>query len=405
MLKDRGELEKKLIIYITNNITNRNKMSERQQWGLELYSKYGIPVSMSSDIIGGRKDLSEYNTFVLFAITDIIKPEWIEQYYSPQEIKMFNGQQYDVEPIKFPIKLHLIKITDDQYIGRTTAQFLMKLRAEQLINYNADTQRALRIMVKGGTIILRPFLNSKAVNEIDESYATGTFIPNMITLNINQDDENADYVYDEKEEILTINNITAFDIADGYHRYLGLSRNYDRDNNWDYPMMLQISTFSVGKAKQMIFQEDQKTQMKKIDSFTYNQYNSGNMVVTRLNSDNNCNLSGLINITDGIVDAGILAKAIDRLYFQKKNVERKEIINTAKLLRSELNYFTEEHSEYLERKWEPYEILAIVYGLFNEYEPDQIVDAISHLSKENRDYINLRKDFYVRVLGILKEVY
>lgn len=404
MLKDRSSLEQLLIEYVVNNISNKQGLSQQQKWYLELAERYNLPIGMSSDILSQRKDLSEYNEFILFAITDVLKNNKIKEYFTPQEIKMYAGKKYEEPKIQFPIKLHLIKITDEQYIGKTTAKFLMQLRERQLINYNADTQRALRIMLRGGTKILRPYVDDKAVSEIDACYSERIFIPNMITLNINLDDENADYMYDEEKEILTISNITAFDIVDGYHRYLGLSRNYDRDNKFDYPMMLQVSAFSIGRAKQMIFQENHKTKMKELDSTTYDQYNPGNMVVNRLNTDTDCYLNGRINLTDEGVNAGILAQVIDRLYFPKK-VERKEIISTSKEILCSLNKFTEEADEYLEKKWSPYEIIMIMYGLYNKYSTEKIVAALQNVSKDNIDVLNRIKDVNVKVENILKEVF
>ena len=404
MLKDRTELENFLIKTVIANVSKKNIISASQKWCMQLFDDYGIPISMSADILSQRKDLSEYNEFILFAITDVIKKEKIKEYFTTQEIKLFSGQKFMVSNIQFPLKFHLIKITDEQYIGKTTAQFLMQLREKQLINYNAETQRALRIMLKGGTKIMRPYINNKAVGEIAELYGDGNFIPNMITLNINADDENADYKYDDNKEILTIKDITAFDIADGYHRYLGMGRNYDIDHTFDYPMMLQISTFSVGKAKQMIWQENHQTKMRITDSKSYNQYDAGNMVVNRLNTDTDCNLCGKIQLNNGLINPGDIAQIIDRLYFPKKP-ERKDIIIKTKEIREKLNKFTEESNEYLDKTWEKYEIYFIIYGLYNDYGIDRINEAIDNISSDHKSIIQKSKTITNRVLDTLKEVY
>ena len=406
MLKDRAELESKLIQYIRKRITHEYKTSERQQWYVDLLERYNIPMSLSTDIITQRKDLSEVNEFILFAITEVVRHDVVPKYFNSKEIHMYRQEKYETDSFQFPIKLHLIKISDEQYIGKTDAQFLMKLRDAQLINYNAETQRALRIMIKGGTKILRPYVDNKAVNEIDESYSEGIFIPNMITLNINFDDEKADYVYDDKEEILKIRNITAFDIIDGYHRYLGMSRNYDRDNKWNYNMMLQVTAFSVGRAKQLIFQENHKTKMREIDSSAYDQYNAGNLVANRLNMSTDCNMCRQINLNDGLINAGVLSQVINKLYFpQHKKVERKQIITTSKEIQSGINSFTEESDEYLERKWDTYEIIIIMYGIYNKYNAEQIQTALNKLEKDDISTLNRLKDINNKVLNILKEVY
>ena len=197
MLKERDKLENIILKYVANSTTNKTGISESQKWCLELYERYNIPVAMSTDILSQRKDISQFNEFILFAICDVIKPDKIKEYFTDVEIKMFTGKKYETEHSIFfhccraaflrssfllqAIKLHLIKIADDQYIGKITAQYLMQLREKQLINYNADTQRALRIMLKGGTKIARPYVDNKAVGEIEELYGSGNFIPNMIT--------------------------------------------------------------------------------------------------------------------------------------------------------------------------------------------------------------------------------
>lgn len=404
MLKDRSELERILIKYIANTVTHPVTISEHQQWYLDLFEKYSIPISMSSDIISQRKDLSEFNEFILFAITDIVKPDLIKKYFTDVQIKLYTGQKYQQETFKFPIKFHLIKITDEQYIGKTTAQFLMKLRDNQLINYNADTQRALRIILQGGNKILRPYINDKAVEEIDNCFSENIFIPNMLTLNINPDDENAEYEYSEKTETLTVYNITSFDIVDGYHRYLGLSRNYDRDNTWDYPMMLQVSAFSTGRAKQLIFQEDHKTKMKEVDSASYNQYDAGNMVVNRLNTDTDCNLNGKLSVNGGLISPGLMGRVINKLYFRKKP-DRKTIISITKNIKQKLNSFTEDHDEYLENKWTGHEIIIVVYGIYKDYGIDQIYEALQNISQNDKTTLNSIRDINNKVLTVLKEVY
>lgn len=404
MLKDRTKLEDALVKFMINNISNKNELSLRQKWCLELKEQYNIPIAVASDIMAQRKDLSEYNEFILFAFANVIKPEKVEEYYTEKEIKLYSDQKLELGSPKFPIKLHLIKVTDDQYIGATTAQFLMKLREDQLINYNPDTQRALRIMLRGGTQIARPFVDHNNVKEIKDCYKDGVFIPNMITLNISLDDEKADYYYDDKTETLIISDITAFDMVDGYHRYLGLSGNYDADNNWDYPMMLQITIFSVGKAKQFIWQEDHKTKMKVTDAATFDQYNAGNMVVNRLNTDPNCYLNGKININDGTIDAGVMSRAINRLWFPKKP-DRKEIIIVSKDIENKLNDFTEDAIEYMDKKWVTYETIIIMYGIKNEYNADKIVSTIKSISAEDISTLNRIKDINTKTLSILKEVY
>ncbi len=371
MLKDRKTLENKLILYLNNVETAKI----RQNWYIKLSKEYGIPINISSDIISGRKDLSEYNLFELFAITSVVKNEYINEYFTPAEIKLFKDQKYKEKQVNRSFQLPMIKVANDQYIGATTVKFLMELRDAQLINYNAETQRALERMLAGENVVYRPYINARAVEEIADAYKDGKFIPNTISLNISEDDINADYYYSEKDRVLVINNITAFDIFDGYHRYLGMARVYDLDHDFDAPMELRITTFSVSKAKQFIFQEDHKTKMRVVDAKSYDQRNGGNVVVGRLQSDTSCYLFDKIALRGGLIDSAVLGQIITKLYFPKKP-DTQSIIQATKSIKTRLNSFVEQYDEYISKEWTVRETYLIIYGIFKEYDNKKIYDAV-----------------------------
>lgn len=401
MKTDRKTAEKKIAVAFSN-LEDKTVI---QNYCLELERKYNIPIGVSSDVICLRKDLSGYNDFFLYAITDVVVHKYIDGLFTEREIATYSGQKFEVQRIKFPIKLKMFQVTPDQWIGVSSAQFLMELRDAQYINYNAETQRALEIMVKGGKEIYRPSVDTKSVGEIADAYGNNSFIPNTISLNISQDDEKADFIY--RDDTLIINDITAFDIFDGYHRYLGMARNYDADNEFDYPIELRITNFSVSKAKQFIYQEDHKTKMKKVNREAYDQQNPGNMVCDRLNSDSAFNLYNRINLTDGIINYGELSAAINAFYFNSKNVERKIIIHLSKSLRDKLNGYTEDYEEYLDRKWQRHEIFEIVYGIYRGFSNEKTKAGIDNTDKQHKKII----DSYVgrsskkRLISALEEVY
>lgn len=404
MLKDRSGLEIILIEIFTNNITNRVGMSTRQEWCLELLERYNIPIGMSSDYISRRKDLSECNEFVLFAITDVVKPNAIKRYFTETEIKSYSNQKLELETIKFPLKFHMIQISEDQYIGKVTVQEIMRLREAQLINYNKETQRALRVQIKGGEKILRPYVDSQTVSEISDLFASNAFIPNMLTFNINFDDEKADWFYDIDKDTLVIKDITAFDITDGYHRYLAMGRNYDINQEWDYPMMIQITAFPENKARQMIYQENQKTVMKESDTETYNQRSLGNVVVDRINKDPSSDFQGSIGLKDGLINSYTMANAIDKLW-GTKSFKQNEAVILSKDLTRRLNMYSMLISNSLTKKWDTYEINIIMYGFNQDYSADKIKAALENISEEQKTIINKQEKFNAKVLGIIKEVY
>lgn len=399
MLKPRNELEKWLVTLFAG----LQDKTQKQEYYTQLKDKYNLPIDMSSDILTNRKDLSEYNEFILFAITDIVAKQKINQYFTQREIGTYQWQKLLDNKIKLPISIPMIKVTDDQWIGATSAQFLMQLRDSQYINYNADTQRALQILIRGGKEILRPSVDYRAVGEIASAFADNTFIPNTISLNINLDDNDTEFEFVDNH--IVIYNLKYFDIFDGYHRYLAIGRNYDEDKNFDYPMELRITNFSVSKAKQFIFQENHKTKMKKSDELTYNQYDYGNMIIEKLNTDPSCDLYNNINLKDGIVNAGYLSQAINATCFTKgKKYERIEIIRAAKDLKQKLNAFVEENEVYLEKKWTKSETYIILYGISVGADYSRIV-SVAENNDELKKIISTKNNITRSVINKLKEVF
>lgn len=63
------------------------------------------------------------------------------------------------------------------------------------------------------------------------------------------------------------------------HRYIAISDLSNLNEDFDYPMELRSTMFSESKAQQMIWQKDQKTKMRKIESDSLNQNNFANQVI------------------------------------------------------------------------------------------------------------------------------
>ena len=399
MIKPRNELENLLV----KIITNIDDTDERQNYYIELEDKYSIPITISSDIFAMRKDLSEYNEFVLYAIAELLKPNKVDNYYTEKEIKLYSNSKYKVNKIKLPIRLPMFQVDSDQWIGVADAKWLMQLRSAQMINYNADTQRALEIVLNGGEEILRPSVNYKSVREIAALYEDHKFIPNTISLNINYDDENADFFFKDNE--LVIKNLDAFDIFDGYHRYLAMASVYDKDNSFNYPIELRITNFSVSKAKQFIFQEDHQTKMKRVDAASFNQYDVGNMIVERINNDTSSDLFNSINVGKGLVNAGIMAQVINKWYFVGEKPDRKDIILTSKKIKDALNDVVENKTELLEKRWKRYEIWLIIYGISKGYSSDKIVAALDSITKWQIKELSSHEQLYKKQETLIREVY
>ena len=329
-------------------------------------NKYDLPTGIIMDIIAGRTEVDYFNEFILFCVLDGIdhvdKADAKSEYYTKIEIDGYSRTKYeDKDKIKFPIRIKCVQIDKDQWVGATDVHFLMQLRKAQLINYNANAQRTMKKIIRGDKTAFKISLNVNAVKSIKQSYLNHSFVPNTITLNIPEETE-YNFYYDSNSCELVIDSLEHFDISDGYHRYIAICQIIDSGADFDYNMELRIINFPVDRVRQFIYQEDQKTKMRKIDSASMNMNSAANMVVERLNIDPRFNMKDKINRNDGLINYSELAALIQYFYLKGiKDPSVKEIISIKDDLRDKINYFTETFTDYLDHRFDYLDLAIMIY--------------------------------------------
>lgn len=345
------------------------KNTEAQTFYKKCNDTYEIPAGLVADFVTGRRRLEEATDFILFIMLDCLdtKQDMIKKYYTGGEIDFYRKSKYqDESKIVFPITFKMVQVAPDQYIGKTDVQTLMKLKNSQKVKYNENTQRVKQRVVKGNIEYYKITLNKVAVQEIAEAFRDERYISDDITLNIL--DDNADYSYDERTCNFIIKSISEFDIIDGYHRWVAMNRIIEADPNFNYPMELRITTFGEDKARNFVYQKDQKTRMAKIDSDSFNMNSAANIVVTRLNESVRCNLKGAIKHNGGLISAADLGDMV-RFFYMKSVKKENERVLTQQVLKDlieDFNIITDENYEYLEKRYEFKELLGIMY-VFSKY--------------------------------------
>lgn len=374
MIKTKEELANKIRPLCERVLFDKEKSNNTLQ---EMQTCFNIPTGMTMDLLTGRENLEDANEFILFALCNCLDKELekknTNKYFTPIEIEGYSKSKYQEETIKFPIEIKCVPVAADQWIGSIDVDFIMKLRKAQLINYNANAQRTLQRVVKGERSYYKITLNKDAINKIIESMDNGNYIPNTITLNM---PETADFSYDDSKSILSIKSLDHFDISDGYHRYIAMGQLKDKNPDFNYPMELRIVMFSEDKVKQFIYQEDQKTKMRKIDSDSMNMNAPENLVVERLNRDVMFNLKNKIARNNGSINYGELAGIIRYFYFKGQNVDKsvRRIIEVENEIKDKFNKFTEIYSNYLDKDYNFTELMIIFYTFdnvtVNDYNPE-----------------------------------
>ena len=385
MIKSKEELANKIKPLCEKILFDKEKSNNILQ---EMQTSFNIPTGMTMDLLTGRINLEDANEFILFSLCVCLDKELDKKnttnYFTPIEIDGYSKSKYQEETIKFPIEIKCIPVAADQWIGSTDVNFIMKLRKAQLINYNVNAQRTLQKVVKGERSYYKITLNKDAINKICESMSNGNYISNTITLNM---PETTDFSYDDSRCILSIKSLDHFDISDGYHRYIAMGQLKDMNPDFNYPMELRIVMFSEDKVKQFIYQEDQKTKMRKIDSDSMNMNAQENLVVERLNRDVMFNLKNKIARNNGSINYGELAAVIKYFYFKGQTADKsvRRIIEVENEIRDKFNKLTETYPDLLDKNYSFIDLMIIFYT-FNElttadYNPERTFNLLNKTSE------------------------
>ena len=374
MIKSKEELSKFLEKRLDFYAVNKKHVETITKY---LVEKYNFKVSDASDLATQRASTDTESNFICFCVADALSKvdnrTKLEDWFTEKEIATYSSEQIHREQLKFPFHIPAIQVSDDQWIGMCDCKFLMLLREAQMIYYNTNTQRTLQRVVRHGNESYRISINNVAVNDIKASMQNGTYISDTISLNMPED---AEFYYNADKRELVLNNIDHFDIIDGFHRYKAMCSAIDNDPEFNYSMELRIVQYDETKAKQFIWQQDQKTKMKKLDSDSMNVSAPENITVERLNQNPMFNFHGEINRSGGLIAFQDLAMVIKAVYFSgiKKSDERKIINTTVNELKEKINYISDSDSGLLNHRFTRVETIALVI----------VLHELNDLSKANR---------------------
>lgn len=369
-----------------------------------VYKKFNLPINVAEEMISFKKDVSEFTTFEVFCVVYCIDPKCLKKYFTDSEIEYLSNEKFVEEKIDFPIVLKdMVQISSDQWIGKTSVKELMKFKKARLINYEEGEQRAFRKMKSGDIEIYKPFISKKNVKEIKNAMENGTYIPDPITLNM---PDGSEFYFDNN--ILTITSLpkNMFNLDDGYHRYIAMSQIYDFDPQFDYPMELRVVNFSNSKANSFIFQQDQKTPMKKVVSDSYNTNSIPNKIIQRINNDPGCNIQGMIGRNDAKINDAVLGKLISYFFVDRKVKKEEEMAHVIKIknkLVGDFNLITEQNELFLGKYSE--ELLFITICTFASDIPREkycntIINIFNNLSKEESSLLRVQSSGMIRKKGV-----
>ena len=376
--------------YLEKKLSGITKPSDRRTLYRQISDRFNISPAVISDMVCFRKDIREFNNFEVFAVLYFVSNESLKRYFTENEISKYSNEKHEL-PIteSLPITLDgMVQICEDQWIGKTTVQMLMRLKRSRMINYDENEQRIYKIIKSNDGVSKRIWINSNSVASIKEALERDKYIPDVITLNMPLD--GSEYMYDSESRTLKISALPngMFNLIDGYHRYIAMSQIHNFNESFDYPLELRVVNYSTEKAEQFIWQNDQKTRMKKVDSDTYDQFSLCNRIIQRINQDPASNIQGMIGRRDSAISMQELSMLIKHYYLKErisKKDENKAVIEVKNKLENRFNYLTEYFPEYLDKVYSGRELFIVMHCFAKEDNNELCCAKIKYLLKHTEN--------------------
>ena len=295
-MKNRHELEvwinSQLILFHQDDVEEIQKM---------MTNKYQYTDIDSGIYVAGITPLTEMPINELFWLANTINnyneieskndKYDLQHSFSTKEIAMYNNQKFvrkenNIYPIEFS---NILQVSDDQWVGVISVDKLYDLYNNQVIRYNTNTQR--NMVMRNGEYKIN--IKKKSVDEIRELMERKLFIPNALSLNINLDDPDVDYIIEQGKIILLAGQV---DIIDGYHRFRAIILEKIENPAFEYSMIVNLMNFNEEKANNYIAQEDKRNKIDKQYVKSLDSSNPVNIIVKRLNEDSDSYLYGQVGV-------------------------------------------------------------------------------------------------------------
>lgn len=388
-------------------LANNDLCDKTSKFGEE---KFNLPSGRLADYYTERLNVAEAKPEVFWYLVNIAdfingNHKLVDKVYTEQEKEFYKSLRFKIAKAHFPLRIPCYRVADDQWIGPTDAKFFMDLRGSQLINYNTNTQRLMTQRIVHGNVTYQITVNKAEVAEIRQAFQDSTFIPNVITLGIPENEY--DFSYNEEKKELIIKSLDHFDIVDGYHRYLAMSGEYDANENFNYPMELRIVHFSETKSKLMVWQEGQGEDMTEVDNDTMNPNLISNKIVEAMNIDPLFCWNGQISRRGGLVEYGELAEVIRGYYITRQLTSKKEenalVFGLPKEIDPKINVAVGADSRLLTDHVDFIDLM-IIFNCITKYEGKEIAEHCK-IGLSNRAKLDSKKYSFRRCRrGLMNEI-
>ncbi|MCP1159335.1 DNA sulfur modification protein DndB [Bacillus infantis] len=276
MLKDRKELEDKLIKTIVNSKlkTEKDKVEDIK---LHLSKNYQIGSGKIQKFLNNpKKEVEDLDIRELYLFTEQvfsktgnmeIDPDTYFTDIDVRESRQFSGLTEAKESeIDFPITVTNAQVVGNSaYMVTLDIKIIDKLLTSQLLHYNYDLQREAKYTRRKDKVIIEPTLNMKNVTEIQSHLLQGTLVPTVLVFNAatRSAESGTELIFDSKKMELTITKDTKLDVVDGFHRCRASQLALQQNPELNFNFAVLITNYSTKKSQQYQAQLAKATPLSK----------------------------------------------------------------------------------------------------------------------------------------------
>lgn len=385
-----------------------SKKSEYRAFEEYLNKEFNYPSTEYMEYVIGAREISNLQPRELFwlikGINNVKTRIKIESYFSDNEIREYSNAKFvfikeSIYPYKIEIKDEL---TDDQWVTTLDMDQIKDLYDKQLIVYNPNTQRELKRIVRGEEEVYTINYNKQSVLEIKGLMASGRFIPNDLSFNLNLDNPEVEFDIIDNTLILYKGR---FDIIDGFHRFKAAIMLKTENEDFKFKFVINIMNFNEAKACDYIAQEDKRNKISIDYRKSMDSNNLANVIVDRINTRPDSLIRGLIGKQGtNIISRADLFWLIDSLY-KTKEMSRGELLRTAEHIINVINYVIDELPKLLDGM-NFVEMAAIIYSTTVSSDAFTCAEkALNAIHNENKVAHLTSRVNKTKALAVIKELF
>lgn len=348
MKKDREELEINLRDVIDDN-KHKTRILAKINDHLD---EYGILPGFINDIARGSTSLSNLEIHLLIVVTDAVYRVTSDSrivshdYFSKSELEksvQLTKQELNKTTLELPIEIsNVLNIDQLTYFTKIDIKLLVDMFHSKLIIYDYETQRSAKYRMGKDGVVPVPDVNKKSVDDIAKHMLDGTYLPDMLTLNV-YSEEVEPLSYDERNKILTINKGASISILDGFHRLQGGVKALTINPNLSFELLLSIRSYDTEIAKKYFGQINTINVVKKERLKELKSENWSVAVVkdlqqkSELNGNKIASAANISEIAGQLTTFDIMSYGVEKIFSPDNFLEYKEV---AKYLTEFFGYLT-----------------------------------------------------------------